>query len=338
MNSTPTTPLLLPVPRTADPRDAPSLRWGVLAPGWIAGQTISAVRAHTGQRVVAVGSRSLERSQEFAATHGVDRAYGSYAELVADPEVDAVYVASPHSQHHEQALLAIAAGKHVLVEKPFTRNAAEAREVMAAAQAAGVLAMEAMWSRYLPHTDVVRQLLDDGALGDVRLVTADFSIRTDPEPSHRMLNPALAGGALLDLGVYPLSFAALVARHAGLARTPGDVRPDAVHAAGVLAATGVDAQSVVLLDWTGRAQAQVTTSILGQAGRTATVVGSDARVELGAEFFVPASVTLVRGEERAVWATHPIRGHEGLCYQIAAFAGYVADGRTESPLQSADEV
>src|SRR5690606_451729 len=178
-----------PAPRHPDPADAPALRWGVLAPGWIASNFVRAVHEHTAQRVVAVGSRTLSRAQEFASSFEVPRAFGSYDAVLADPEVDVVYVASPHSQHREQALAAISAGKHVLVEKAFTRNAVEAREVVAAAKAAGVLVMEAMWSRYLPHTDVVRQLLDDGALGSVHRVEADFGSRAEVAEDHRLLDP-----------------------------------------------------------------------------------------------------------------------------------------------------
>ena len=191
---------------------------------------------HTRQRLVAVGSRSLDRAQSFAAAHGADRAYGSYDELVADPEIDAIYVASPHSEHRMQALLAIAAGKPVLVEKAFSRNAAEAGEVADAARAAGVPAMEAMWTRFLPQTDVIRQLLDDGVLGEVITVLADHGQCFDPDPAGRLFNPDLAGGALLDLGVYPVSFASFILGN-----------PDGVSAAGSLTDTGVDAQASMVL-------------------------------------------------------------------------------------------
>src|SRR5690606_26065932 len=159
-----TAALSLPSPRHPDPTDAPALRWGIIAPGWIASHFARAIHAHSTQRALAVGSPTLARAAERAARFGTPRAHGGCDAVLADPDVDVVYVASPHSGHRDRALAAIAAGKHVLVEKAFTRNAAEAREVTEAARAAGVLVMEAMWSRYLPHTDVVRQLLDDGAL------------------------------------------------------------------------------------------------------------------------------------------------------------------------------
>ena len=187
--------------------EAPAIRWGVLAPGGIANTFAAAVHEGTRSRVVAVGSRSLERAQEFSGRHGVARAHGSYADLVADPDVDAVYVASPHSEHHEHALLALRAGKPVLVEKAFTRNLREADEVLGLARSGGLLAAEAMWSRYLPHYDVVRRTVAAGTLGDVVLVEADHGQLLWPDGPARLSQPELAGGALLDLGVYPLSFA-----------------------------------------------------------------------------------------------------------------------------------
>ena len=172
---------------------------------------VDALSRHTRQRVVAVGSRSLDRAPAFAdRSRHRTRLFGSYEELVGDPDIDVVYVASPHSEHAAQALLAISAGKPVLVEKAFARNASEARQVVSAARAAGVLAMEAMWTRFLPQTDVIAQLLADGVLGEVITVLADHGQSFDPDPNGRLFNPALAGGALLDLGVYPISFASFV--------------------------------------------------------------------------------------------------------------------------------
>ena len=203
-------PASFPLARTPNPMDAPPLRWGVLAPGRIAGSFVDALSRHTRQQVVAAGSRSLDRARAFADRFGIERAYSSYEQLVGDPDIDAVYVASPHSEHAAQALLAISAGKPVLVEKAFARNASEARQVVSAARAAGVLAMEAMWTRYLPQSDVIAQLLADGVLGEVVTVLADHGQSFDFDPNGRLFNPALAGGALLDLGVYPISFASFV--------------------------------------------------------------------------------------------------------------------------------
>jgi predicted dehydrogenase len=198
-----TFPSALPASRLPDPLAAPVLRWGILGTGWIAERFVASLERHTRQRVVAVGSRSPASAKEFAERTGIARAHGSYGDLVADPEVDVVYVATPHNHHRAHALLALDAGKHVLVEKPIGLSAAEAQEV--AARARGVFCAEAMWTFFLPRYDVVRQLLDDGVLGEVRTVLADHG-EWFPA-THRILRQDLAGGALLDLGTYPVALA-----------------------------------------------------------------------------------------------------------------------------------
>jgi predicted dehydrogenase len=317
-----TFPTSLPVARTLAPKDAPSLRWGILATGWIAQQFTAALLKHTGQQVVAVGSRSKDKAAEFASQWGVRGAYGSYEELVADPDVDIVYVATPHSEHHANALLAISAGKHVLVEKAFTRNAAEAREVIDAAAAAGVFAQEAMWTRYLPRTDVVRRLLEDGVLGEISSVVADHGQYMEPNPAGRMFNPDLAGGALLDLGIYPVSYAAFVLG-----------TPAAMVVAGRKTFTGVDGQVSAVLQSASGAQALVDTTLYAKTPTTATISGSDARVELSGDFYAPGPITLVsRDGARLDWDDNPIPGHDGLCYQAVDAARRIAEGATDSAL------
>jgi predicted dehydrogenase len=319
--------LLLPSPRIPDPSDAPVMRWGILAPGLIAGLFAEGLRKHTRQRITAVGSRTLSRAESFATQYEVAKAYGNYAELVADPEVDVVYVASPHSEHREHALMAISAGKHVLVEKAFTRNAAEAGEVIAAAKAAGVLVLEAMWTRFLPHIDVVRQLLNDGALGDVTTVLADHGQWFANDAGSRLFNPALAGGALLDLGIYPVSFASFALG-----------TPASIVATGKLAFTGVDGQVSAILSAADGAQALVNTTLFAKTPTTATIVGTEARIEIAGDFYAPSRVSLIsRHGRRAEWDANVIRGHEGLCFQASALARLVAEGATESPLMPLSE-
>lgn len=197
---------------------------------------VSALRQHTRQRVVAVGSRSAERAAAFAVRHDIERSHGAYPDLVADPGVDVVYVASPTGQHHEHTLLALAAGKHVLVEKSFALDAAQAREMAAAATAAGRVLVEAMWTRFLPHMDVVDQLVCDGVLGPIQTVLADHGQLLTPASAPRLHRPDLGGGALLDLGVYPVAFSDLVLGG-----------PDRITAAGDWAPSGVDAQVPAVL-------------------------------------------------------------------------------------------
>lgn len=317
-----TLPASLPLPRTPDPADAPPLNWGILAPGGIARIFLSAAREFTRQRFVAVGSRSLERAREFAAGNDIPKAYGSYAELLADPEVQAVYVASPHSEHHAQALAALRAGKHVLVEKAFTQDAAQARELVATAQAGGLTLMEAMWTRFLPRTDVVRQLIADGTLGELETVLADHGQALTHV--QRLVDPALAGGALLDLGVYPVSWAVFAL---GL--------PARVRAFGELTDAGVDRQETIILDGFAdhpHAQAVLHTTLAARTPTTASVSGTTARAELSGTFYSPGGVRLVSGADEVSWAGDGKAGHQGMCHEAAHFAQLVADGQLESPL------
>ncbi|HET7398268.1 MAG TPA: Gfo/Idh/MocA family oxidoreductase [Intrasporangium sp.] len=313
----------LPAPRTPDPRDAPPLRWGVIAPGSIAEGFAAAVRHGTSGTVAAAGSRSLERARAFVERHGGGTAYGSYEEVVADPAVDAVYVASPHSHHLEHALLAVEAGKPVLVEKAFTRNAGEARQVLAAADARGGFVLEAMWSRFLPHYDVVRQVVESGLLGELVEVTADHGQGLYPEGPARLALPALAGGALLDLGVYPVSFAAMVL---------GAV--DSVVAVGRLTELGVDAGDTIVLRGATGAEGRLGTTMLAPTACRASVVGTRARLEVAGTFYQPTSLRLVgRDGEVLDGYDGSLDGEvRGLSFEAAEVARCLADGRQESPL------
>lgn len=316
----------LPLTRVPDPAAAPALRWGILGPGTIARTFASTVLTHSRQQLVAVASRSRERGEHFAGEFGIPRVHTAYEDLAADPEVDAIYVATPHSHHRAQALLAIGGGKHVLVEKAFTRNASEAREVIQAAQEAGVVALEAMWSRFLPGTDVLRQLLADGALGTIVSVTADHGQLIGAADAARLHDPALAGGALLDLGIYPVSFASLVLG-----------QPDTIRATGTLTPSGVDEQVRAVLT-SGGAEAVLTTTLAERTHNTASIVGTTARVDLPGDFYTPVPLT-VRSTDGATSTIDPgpISGHDGLVYQAAHLAQLVADGRTHSPALPPEE-
>jgi predicted dehydrogenase len=295
-----------------------------LAPGGIAAMFVDAAHAFSSQRFVAAGSRSLARAQEFVAKHGIARAHGSYPALVEDPEVDVVYVASTHNTHAELALLAIAAGKHVLIEKPFAVTRAEAEEVAAAARAAGVLAMEAMWTRYIPQADVIRQLLAAGTIGEVRMVAADFGFPFPHNPTHRLLDPAQAGGALLDAGVYPVSFASSVLG-----------APIGVRATGRIGPTGVDVEVAMLMDH-GDTQSVALTSLTASLPVRATIMGSAGRIEVHRPFFGPTGITLQTGgfaieENVTQWVDKTLpKLHDGLYYEADALARFVGEGRTES--------
>ena len=306
----------------ADPRSAPPVRWGILGPGWIAGTFTKAVAEHTRSEVVAVGSRAQDRADRFAADWGIPRACEGYQALVEDPRVDVVYVATPHSEHLANALAAISAGKHVLVEKAFTRNAAEAEELFDAARRAGVFAMEAMWTRFLPHMVAARDAIGLGEIGEVVGLSADHgqNMRRHP-PTHRLHNPDLAGGALLDLGVYPVSFA-----HDILGA------PDRIRALGSLTETGVDGQVSMALGFGDAVQAGLHTTLWARTPTTAVVFGSEGRIEFGNDFYQPGGFEIIRdaGPRVAFSAEVP----DGLQYEAAEVARCVHEGHRESPLMT----
>lgn len=315
------TPLSLAAPSTPDPMEAPPLRWGVIGPGGIANTFADAVRAGTRSEVVAVGSRSAERAADFAQRHGVARSYGSYEELVADDGIDAVYVASPHSEHHEHALLAIGAGRHVLVEKAFTRSLSETDAVLDAARSAGVLAAEAMWTRYMPQYDVVRRTIEAGTIGDVVIVEADHGQHLWPNGPQRLSDPALAGGSLLDLGVYPIAFADTVLGAF-----------DDVAARGVLSDEGVDV-TVGVTARRGSSLARMTSTMAAATPCRALVAGTAGRIELsgpGSFYGAATTVRLLDLEGTVVDEFVPEHAEHGFRYEAAEVVRAVAEGRHET--------
>lgn len=319
--------MTLPISRRPDPADVPTVRWGVLGPGWIASEMAQAL-TETRQQIVAVGSRDPQRAAVFGARHGVERTYGSYEELVTDPEVDVVYVASPHSEHHAHALLAIGAGKPVLVEKAFARDAGEARDVVAAARAAGVFCLEAMWSRFLPHYDVVRQAVATGLLGDISTVLADHGQRLWPHGPRRLADPALAGGSLLDLGIYPLSLASMV---------PGGIT--AVRAVGTLTAEGVDARLALSVLGRSGAVGALACDMSALTPTRAMICGTAARLEIDTPFYAPTTIRLVGADEYILdeVESDPFELHRGLRHEAAEVARCLHAGQSESPLMPLDE-
>lgn len=319
---------LLPAPRLIDPAAVPALRWGVIGTG-IADRFVHAIHTHTAQRAVAVTARDTDRTRAFADAHGIGRVHASVDALVADPEVDVVYVATPHPLHREQALAAIAAGKHVLIEKPIALTAADAAEILAAGRAAGVLVAEAMWTRYLPQADVIRQVLDAGLLGEIDLVRADFGSLVPFDATSRMFDPALGGGAMLDLGVYIVAFASSIIGP-----------PSTIRAVGTLAATGVDDSATIALKTDAGAQAALTTTFGAVTPVEASVFGSRGRLDVLAPFYGPTGLRLqLHDSDEEVWRDDALPTvHDGLGYQATAFATYVGQGLVESPLHPHDEV
>ncbi len=303
------------------------VRWGILATGGIAAAFTADLFDLPDAEVVAVASRSEASAQAFAERFGIPRAYGSWDALAQDGDIDVVYVATPHSAHRAAAGLCLEAGRNVLCEKPFTLNVREAEELVGLARERGLFLMEAMWMYCHPLIRRVAELVRDGAIGEVHTVQADFGIAGPFPATHRLRDPQQGGGALLDLGVYPVSFAQL------LLGEPSDVMARAV-----LSAEGVDLQTGALLSWESGAQAQVHCSLLGTTPRTASVTGSRGRIDVPHTFFHPDRFVLHRdGRDPEEFVADPADGpvnsfrHEAREVMRALWAG-----ETESPLVPLD--
>ncbi|HTH13120.1 MAG TPA: Gfo/Idh/MocA family oxidoreductase [Spirochaetia bacterium] len=302
------------------------LRWGILGTGWIADRFVDDLKRLEGHRAALVGSRTLAKAQEFATRHGMARAVGSYEALANDPEVDVVYVASPHPHHHAHARLALEAGKAVLLEKPFTMDAREAADLVALARNQGLFLMEAMWTRFLPHTAALRRVLGSGVLGEVVQVQADHGQWFPRDPHHRIFAPELGGGALLDLGIYPVSFAWFVLG-----------APERITAVSTPAFTGIDGTTSMVLQYPTGAHAVLTTTSLARTPNRALIAGTEARIEIDPWFFTPTSFTVIRTDGTVLERFHvPYEGH-GLREQAAEVGRCLASGLTESPLLPLDE-
>jgi len=301
------------------------IRWGIIGTGGIASTFAADLEFTDSGTVAAVGSRRAGSADAFADRFGIPGRHAGYEALVAHPEVDAVYVATPHPMHHHDALLALRAGKHVLVEKPFTMTAAEAEELVAEARARGLFLMEAMWARFLPHMREVQRLLADGALGEIATVHADHSQWFAEDAEHRLFAPELGGGALLDLGVYPVSFASMVLGE-----------PDRVAAIADPAFTGVDAQTSILLGYASGAHAVLNCTLRALGPTRAAIVGTEARIEIDGAFYQPVAFTLIprEGEPQRMFDP-PDEG--GLRHEADEVARCLGEGLLESPLMPLDE-
>lgn len=306
--------------------DYSTLRWGIIGTGGIASSFAKDLRFLSDHRLAAVGSRSAAKAQAFAAEHGAERAHGSYEALVADPGVDAVYVSTPHPMHCRDTLLALGAGKHVLVEKPFAMDASEASRMVALAREKGLFLMEAMWTRFLPHIAELRKIFSSGALGRILTVIADHGQYIAYDPENRLYAPELGGGALLDLGIYPVSFANMVLG-----------APRRIMALSDAAPTGVDAQTSILFQYDSGAQAVLTTTSGAAGPIRAAVVGTEARVEIERFFFTPSSFTLTARDGKVLQRyENDYRGH-GLREEAAEVARCLRAGLSESPVLTLDE-
>lgn len=301
------------------------LRWAVFGPGHIARKFAHDLNRVEGAELSVVASRDLARAETFAQEFGAARAYGSYEEGLADPEIDVVYIATPHPGHLSLSLAALDHGHAVLCEKPVTVNAAEFRQVRARADACGVFFMEGMWTRFFPVMEQVRRWLRDGRIGTPRLVQADFGFAAEIEADTRLWNLELGGGALLDVGIYPLAFSTMVL----------GTDCDEIKACGHLGETGVDEQTSLQLHYPEGAMAQASCAIRTQTSHEAVIWGTRGSIHLPAPFWRPSRCVLKAGDEEE-GLEQPFEGF-GFQYEIEHVHECLRRDAKESPLFSMNE-
>lgn len=302
------------------------IRWGILGTGAIAAKFAEGLQSTPDAVLAAVGSRTPEAAAGFAARFGNPTAYGSYQDLVNDPSVEIIYIATPHPMHHATAKLCLEAGKGVLCEKPFTVNAREAADLIDYARQNGRFLMEAMWSRFLPAAQKFRQLARDGAIGEPRILQADFGFRmNEVNPAHRLFAPELAGGALLDVGVYVTSLASWIFG-----------KPQSIASFGHLGPTGVDEQAAMIFGYADGAFAQLTTAVRTSTPQTAILMGTEGTLELTSNWWRSTSVVLTRNGEAPETFELPYEGN-GYNYEAAEAGSCLRAGRIESETIPLDE-
>ncbi|MGO2468847.1 MAG: Gfo/Idh/MocA family protein [Microbacterium gubbeenense] len=300
-----------------------TLRWGILATGGIARKFTSDLIT-AGLTVAAAGSRTQESADRFAGEFGIPAAHGSYAALAEDPGVDAIYIATPHPQHVEAARLALAGGKHVLIEKPITLTGFEAAEIRDLAEARGLVAMEAMWTRYVPMMARIREILAAGTIGEVRAVSADHTQSISTDPAHRLNALELGGGALLDLGIYPISFV-------------WDVlgAPATIQASGRIGETGADTEVATVMTHASGAVSTTMSSSRGAGPNTAHIVGSRARIDIDRTWYNQTTFTVTSSDGSVIERYEEAIDGRGMQFQALALENAVATG--VAPLLSIDE-
>ncbi len=304
---------------------ATKLRWGILSTGRIAHKFAQGVGATETSEIVAVGSRTQDKADAFGDEFDIPNRHGSYKALVADTNIDAIYVGTPHPMHAENTILCLQGGKAVLCEKPFALNAAQAREMIDTARAAGLFLMEAMWSRFLPPIRKAKELVDAGAIGELRMIIADFGFRGAWKPETRTLNPDLAGGGLLDVGIYPISLSSMFFGEA-----------QAVASQAHIGQTGVDEQAGIVVKYNGGRIAMITTGVRTQTPMEAWLLGTQGRIHLQKQWWRGKPLTLmVDGKDPETIA--PPTEENGFKYEIEEVARCIAAGKVESDIMPLDE-
>ena len=304
-----------------------NISWGILGSGRIANKFAVSMSVAKGAIVTAVASRTAGKAREFAGKYGISAHYDKYEDLVVRDDIDAVYVATTHNFHYENIKLALENGKHVLCEKPLTVNGREAREVINLSRRKRLFLMEGMWTRFLPAIVRLRELLRDGAIGEIRQVRADLGFRSEFNPESRLLRRDLAGGALLDVGVYPLSFSSMVMGE----------RPKEIKAVGEIGSTGVDEQSAYLLAYDDGRISMLSSAIRTALNNRAEVIGTEGRIVVPPVFFKGKSVELQKNGEEPVVFEHSFVDQEGFSFEIEEASNAIHSGKTESTIMPLDE-
>jgi predicted dehydrogenase len=293
--------------------------WGILGPGRIAQQFAAGLKVIDDAALYAVASSSSERAQAFAAQHGGEKTYTSYEALVNDPQVDAIYIATPHRFHIENALLCLKAGKPVLCEKPLTVNAAETQQLIETARAHKVFLMEALWTRYLPIYQPIREWLDAKAIGDLKLLVSTFGITVPTDQGDRWLNPELAGGTLLDMGVYPIAVSQWIMGQ----------MPQSFSAQAYLGRTGVDELTAGLLKYENGVISQFHSSFITDGANDFVIYGSSGHIRIHAAYWAATQATLVTSDQ-TLTVSKPFRDG-GFEYQTEEAMRCIRAGLLESP-------
>jgi predicted dehydrogenase len=296
----------------------PAARWGILSTGGIA-QQFTRDLLLTGHTVAAVGSRTRASAERFAAHFELPAAHASYESLVADPSVDIVYVATPHPFHYPNAMLALEAGKHVLVEKPFTLNAAQAQHLVTYAADHGLVALEAMWTRWLPHMARLREIVAAETIGELRSMSADHTQRLPDDPGHRLNALELGGGALLDLGIYPVSFASQLFG-----------APESVQAVATFKETGADAQVATMFRYPGGQIATTYSASTTRGPNVAVVLGSDGRIEVDSVWYTATGLRVYDKDGTLIENFRPAVDGRGMQYQAVEAEQLVSAGQIAS--------
>lgn len=315
-------PSSLPAPGLPAPQSVPVLRWGIIGPGWIAAHFAKALKEQTGQQLVAVTARNLDKARAFADRWAIPEAFSNVDEMLAMKDLDAVYIATPHNHHYPDGLRVMKAGKHVLIEKPLALNAIEGAALQAEARRQGVLCMEAMWCDFTPKYAVLRQLLQDGALGDLHTLIADHGEFFTPD--HRIFNPDLAGGPMLDLGSYLVSLSVMVGG-----------APSRIQSGGQPAEGGVNGQASMLFEHTDGMHSVLNTTLFSNTPGGAVIAGRDASIVLDGQFYAPGGFVLKSSQgNRSLRWEEPLNRYDQLFHEAQHFAWCVGQGLQDSPVRS----